>query len=1043
MASRERSGGIAAWSIRRPVAVVMLALTVVVLGLFSLDRLAVDLLPHIIYPEVRVRVLNPGVPARIMEDEITRQLEEQLAITEGAIAVQSTTTEGRSSVDLSFPYGTDIDRALRDASTRLDRARRFLPTTIEPPIIYKRDPAQIPVLELAVSSRGRDSVQLRDWVDYAFRNWFLNLPGVAAAEVGGGQRREIRIQVDQERLAALGRDFADIESALAAENREYPGGRILVAGRELASRADGRAVTPARLGELPIGEPDSEGRVPRLRDVAQIFDTHEDERLRVRLNGQPAIKLSIQKQPDANTVAVVDAVRERLAWLRQQRVIPDDIDVAVIADQSVFIRHSLRNASLAVLGGALLAMLVVWLFLGDLTRTLIIGLAIPLAILVTFIIMAVSGLTLNIMTLGGLAVGVGMLVDNTIVMLENMTRHQQAGEHGKTAARNAAAEVTGAITASTSTNLAAILPFLFISGLIGLLFRELIVTISAAILASLVVAITLVPALGARSRLAGRPPRPVSRALDALRARYVALATRLLPHSRWLLIGLLPPLALSAWFLLERTPIFLPQVDEGRVVISVSSDPGTELDAMDGAVQRIEEVILARPEVESLFVTVGGFIFGRSEFQSSHFSGLYVQLVPRSQRDRSSQQWVREMQQAIDKLDLVGFRVRMRVRGVRGVHLGRGDDDISVRIQGDDLDTLRRLGDAAVERLQRIPGLRNLQHNYEDLREELVVQVDRERAALLGIDTEAIGRALQVALEGRPVSDYREGDRRYPVRLRLPHHAIDSLEKAENLLVGFRDGRPIRLGDVATLRIEASPDRIKRDNQRRIVEISASLGPDLPLGKALDAVDAALADFPLPDGYSLYDGGVRQQLQESEGLGEVLLGLALFLVFVVMAVQYESLRNPLIILLGIPFSLLGVATGIAVTGMPVSVPVWLGLIMLAGIVVNNAIVLVEQIEIEREAGRDLDAAILDACRVRLRPILMTTLTTALGMLPLALGLGEGAEMLQPLAIVIVWGLLFSLLVSLLVVPGIYRMVHGAGRGAAPCRAEGRGPSGEG
>lgn len=1023
MAVRPRTGGLAAWSIRRPVATVMLALTVVVLGLFSLDRLAVDLLPHIIYPEVRVRVLNPGVPARIMEDEVTRQLEEQLAITENAIAVQSTTTEGRSSVDLSFPYGTDIDRALRDASTRLDRARRFLPTSIEPPIIYKRDPAQIPVLELAVSSRGRDSVQLRDWVDYAFRNWFLNLPGVAAAEVGGGQVREIRIQVDQERLAALGLDFADIEAALSAENREYPGGRILVAGRELASRADGRVREPARLAALPIGEPDASGNAPRLGDVARIFDTHEDERLRVRLDGQPAIKLSIQKQPGANTVAVVDAVRERLAWLRQQRVIPDDIDVAVIADQSVFIRHSLRNAALAVLGGALLAMLVVWLFLGDLTRTLIIGLAIPLAILVTFIIMAVFGLTLNIMTLGGLAVGVGMLVDNTIVMLENMTRHQQAGEGEDEAARNAAAEVTGAITASTTTNLAAILPFLFISGLIGLLFRELIVTISAAILASLVVAITLVPALGARSRLAGRPPRVVSRALDALRERYAALAARLLPHGRWLLFGLLPLLALSAWLLLARTPIFLPQVDEGRVIISVSSDPGTELDAMDATVQRIEEVILQSPEVESLFVTVGGFIFGRSEFQSSHFSGLYVQLVPASERTLSSQQWVRRMQQAIGRLDLVGYRVRLRVRGVRGVHLGRGDDDISVRIQGDDLDTLRRLGDAAVDRLRRIPGLRNVQHNYEALREELVVRVDRERAATLGIDTEAIGRALQVALEGRPISDYREGDRRYPIRLRLPRHAVDSLERARRLLVGYRNGQPVRLGEVAQLAIVASPDRIKRDNQRRIVEISASLGPDLPLGQALDAVDAALADFPLPDGYSLYDGGVRQQLQESEGLGKVLLGLALFLVFVVMAVQYESLRNPLIILLGVPFSLLGVSAGLYVSGLPVSIPVWLGLIMLAGIVVNNAIVLVEQIEIEREAGLPLTEAILEACRVRLRPILMTTLTTAAGMLPLALGLGEGAEMLQPLAVVIVWGLLFSLLVSLLLVPALYYMVH--------------------
>ncbi|HID49433.1 MAG TPA: efflux RND transporter permease subunit [Chromatiales bacterium] len=1030
MRRRFRTGGLAAWSIRRPVAVLMLALAVVVLGVFSLERLAIELLPHIIYPEVRVRILDPGVPASIMEDQVTRQLEEQLAITENAIAIQSESRLGRSSVDLSFPYGTDIDLALRDASTRLDRAKRFLPDSIEPAIIYKRDPSQIPIMELAVSSTGRDSKALRDWVDYQFSNWFLNLPGVASTEVGGGDVREIQILVDQESLAGLGLTFEDIRNALAKENVEFPGGRILLSERELSTRTTGRITSPEEINALPLRVDAEENEsVIRIRDVGRVIDTHEDERLRVRLNGQPAIKLSIQKQPSANTVAVVDAVRTRLAWLQQQHTIPDDIRVAVVADQSIYIRHALRNASLAVISGAVLAMLVVYLFLGDVWRTLIIGLSIPLAILVTFIIMALSELTLNIMTLGGLAVGVGMLVDNTIVMLENMTRHQQLGESGDEASINAASEITSAITASTTTNLAAILPFLFIGGLVGLLFNELIVTLSAAILASLLVALTVVPALGARSSQQALPtlrglPARVNRWLDWLRERYIHRIGKLLDHPWLPLLLMLALLIGAAGYLGTAKQIFLPGMDEGRVIISVRGDSGIQLDDMDRVVKKIERLLLQSPELESVFTTAGGFIFGRSEFQSSNFSGLYVQLVPASQRTLSSQAWIHRMQKRIQDLQLVGYRVRMHVQGIRRVRLGRGDDDISIRIQGDDLEVLARLGDEVVDRMKKIPGLRNVQHNYEDLREELVVEVDRERAADLGIRPDAMARALQVGLDGLVVSDFIDGDRKYNIRLRLPRRSVSTIDEAANLLVGVHHDSPVRLRDVATMRLDLTPTNIKRDNQRRIVEISASLGKALPLNQALDEVEAQLADLQLPPGYSRYEGGARERLQKGQSTGYLLLGLALFLVFVVLAVQYESLRNPFIILLSIPFTLIGVVAGLLATQTALSMPVWLGLIMLAGIVVNNAIVLLEQIEIEREQGSALREAILRGGRIRLRPILMTTLTTAVGMSPLALGLGEGSEMLQPLAIVMVWGLLFSLLVSLLLVPLIYRLAHG-------------------
>ena len=1031
MRQRFRSGGLASWSVKRPVSVVMLALTVVVLGLFSVDRLAIDLLPHIIYPEIRVRILDPGVPARIMEDQITRQLEEQLAITEDAISVQSTTSEGRSEVDLSFPYGTDINIALRDASTRLDRAKRFLPDTIDPPIIFKRDPSQIPVLELAVSSDLRPSIKLRDWVDYEFSKWFLNLPGVASTEVGGGNVREIQIIVDQERLASLGLTFDNVRAALAEENREFPGGRMLLADRELSTRATGRIIKPQELGNLPLyPQRDNRNQTPlRIRDVATVRDTHEDERLRVRLDQQPAIKLSIQKQPTANTVAVVDVVKERLAWLKAQNIIPADIHIATVSDQSIYVRQALQNAGLAVITGALLAMLVVYLFLGDIRRTLIIGLSIPLAILITFVIMALGNLTLNIMTLGGLAVGVGMLVDNTIVMLENMTRHQKMGEPNEEASVNAAGEITSAITAATSTNLAAILPFLFIGGLIGLLFNELIATLSAAILSSLLLALTLVPALGARtirqSKISQGLPARIDIFVTRAQTAYGNLIGRLItkPIIPLLILFVFFITAIFYFYQLQEKRIFLPQMDEGRINISVRGDSGTQLDNMDAVVKQLEQLFVSQDEVDSVFTTAGGFIFGRSEYQSSNFSGIYLQLIPSHQRELTSQQWVRKMQQKITAMQLVGYRINMRVQGIRGLRLGRGEDDISIRIQGDDIDTLQQLGNLVVERIKSIKGLRNVEHNYENLQEELVVEINRERAADLDIRPDAIARALQVGLDGLIVSDFLDGDRKYNIRLRLPRQTISTTDEAANLQVGIHQGSPIRLRDVANIRLDLTPNSIKRDNQRRIVEVSASVTDEISLAEALTLIEQQLADFPLPDGYTLYEGGVKKQLQEGQSVGYLLIGLALFLVFVVMAIQYESLRNPFIILLSIPFTLIGVAAGLFVTATPISTPVWLGLIMLAGIVVNNTIVLVEQIEIEKETGAELLAAILQACRIRLRPILMTTLTTAVGMLPLALGLGEGAEMLQPLAIVIVWGLFFSTLVSLLLVPTVYRLFY--------------------
>ncbi len=1055
MKKRFRSGGLAAWSIQHPIGISMLALTVVVIGFFSLEKLGVDLLPHIIYPEIRISVHDPGVPSRIMEDQVTRQIEEQLAITEGAISIQSTSWEGSSRIALSFPYGADIDISLRDASTRLDRAKRFLPDSIEPPIIYKRDPSQIPVLELAVSSSTLNPVKLREWVDYDFSRWFINLPGVAAVEVGGGNTREIQIIVNQERLAHFGITLSELIKTIQENNLESPSGRLNTNAQELSTRILARFKTLDEIKNLPVRN--NSTSTLRLKDVAQVIDTHEDERLRIRLNNKNAIKLSIQKQPKANTVEVVDAVNKQLQWLIHEKLIPDDVTISAISDQSTFVRYSLRNASIAVLSGAILAMLVVYLFLGSIRRTLIIGTAIPLAILFTFIVMSANGLTLNIMTLGALALGVGLLIDSTIIMLENITRHQRLGEKPEDASLHAAQEINSAIVASTSTNLAAILPFLFIGGLTGLLFSELVFVLSIAILASLMVAITLVPALASqikgttdstsqKNNLAKKLQDKVTSGLHFLQQHLSTLLEKVLEKPLTIFYIAIPLLVISIVQISSAKYKFLPSIDEGQVRAYIKAEAGTPFEQFDKIIRKIEHLMQQQQEVESVFATSGGSVFGRSEFESSNSGSIFIQLKPGS----NSAKWINKMRRDITKLKLVGTRVYMRTRGVRGIRTSRGDDDLSLRVQGSSIEQLASIGDTITQKLKGIKGLRNISHTYEDVFEEIAIIVDRQRAAELKINVNKINQAVRIALEGELISEYLDGDKRFNIRLRLPENSIPSPDKISTVIVGEVNGQVIRLGDVSKVKLTQSPSAIKRDRQRRIVEISGSFVANANLSEINTEIKARLKDLVLPDGYTLYDAGATKALQQNQQSSYMLIALALFLVFVVMAVQYESLINPLVIIISMLFTIIGVTFGIWFTellGWLASIPfdslklsIWiaaipfkiqtsmpflLGLIMLIGIVVNNAIVLIEQIEIEREKGQPVNNAILKATQLRLRPILMTTLTTVVGMLPLAIGLGSGSELLQPLAMVIVWGLLFSSLVSLVIVPAMYKLLHPA------------------
>lgn len=1035
MKQRFRTGGLAAWSIHHPVGITMITLTVIILGLFSFKQLGINLLPHIISPEVRVRITDSGVPAGIMEDRVTRQLEEQLAITEDATSIYSETSNGRSAVDLSFPLDTDINKALQDASIRLDRAKRFLPENDNPPVIYKRDPSQIPVMELVLSSDTLDPIEIRSWVDFNFSKSFLNLPGIASVEVGGGLKREIQIIPDQEKLANIGLSLQEFARQIEQQNTDSPGGKMVAQRHEILTRSDGRFHTVEELKQLPLQTDKSFDEINTNRsnelkdtlsvdDVAQVIDGHRDESIRIRLNKIPGIKLSIQKQPQANTVAVADEVKHRIDTLKEQNSLPDGIDLAITSDQSTFINHSIKNASLAAGSGALLAMLVIYLFLGSLLRTLIIGTAIPIGILVTFIIMQYMGLTLNIMTLGGLALGMGLLIDSTIVMLENITRHQSQGNTSNDDAINATREVNSPIVASTSTNLSALLPFLFIGGMTGLLFQELIITITSAMLASLLVAITLVPALGARIKYTSIKTNIFNTLLNNIKVFYLYKSELFLRNPIKILITFCLLLAFAVYQINSTQRIDFPQIDAGRIALSIIGDPGMQLEEMDKTVNKVEDMLLQQKEIESMFSTVGGFLFGRSAYENSYYSSIKLQLIPSDQRDINSEQWVKRVSNELKALNLTGFKTYLFVRKTQGLHITRGKDDVSIHIRGNNLDTLRDLGNEAVDLLSTVKGLRNVTHSYEAIHEELNVRIDRERAARLNINASDIGKALRIALDGEIVSDYFEDDKEIDIRIRLPRKNSFNPNALENLMVDYKNNNPIRLGDVAHIKLTPTAGKIIRSQQQRIVEITAGYEADTDRVEAINNAMDKLSQLELPDNYIIYDNDSNKSLKEGQKTGLAVLFLAIFLVFVVMAVQYESLLNPLIIMISIPFAAIGVAIGLFINAeMSLSMSVWLGLIMLTGIVVNNAIVLVEQIEIERNSTDILYDAIKNAAALRLRPILMTSLTTVFGMMPLAIGIGEGSEMLQPLAFVIVWGLSFSVFVSLVLIPSLYALFY--------------------
>ncbi len=1044
---------ISAVAIRQHIGTLMLTLAVIVIGVFFIFNLQVDLLPSITYPRIGLRVNVPGVSPEVAVDEVTRPLEEGLAATEGVVQVFSQTREGQVSIDLYFQPGGNIDRALNDATAAFNRARSNLPDTVEEPRLFKVDPSQLPVYELALTSQSLDPLQLRVFADEELARELGVVEGVAVVDVSGGVEEEVKVLIDLSRLQALGVGLNDVLTELEETNQDISGGRILGDLNEPLTRVVGRFQDTQEILNLSFevgstaAETENNSVVPRrvyLRDFAQVIDGQVDQRVFVFLNEQPAVKISIQKQPEANTIEVVEGIKQRIEELQQTGIVPEDLELVATLDESIFIQNAISNVTNSGLIGAGLAAIAVLLFLGSLRQTAIVVSAIPLAALTAIILMKLFGLSLNVFSLGGLAVGVGIVVDNSIVMLENIAEGagMTPGKDAKTRLNSqqliersisSSQEVESALVASTSTNLVAVLPFLLIGGFISLLFNELVLTVSFAVAASVLIAITVVPMLTSRL-LAIRKSSKIgrfwllqafNRQFEAATRRYGIILKRVLQR-RILVIGLtFLLLGGSSFLIIGRVPQeILPRIDTGQAQLRAQFPPGTPLEKNRQVMAKVDNILLAQPETEYVFTTSGGYLFGSNTSENPLRGSSTITLKP----DTDVEAFVSRVTAEFDKLNLIDIRLRVSPGEVRGLVLNNSPvrgAEVDIILQGENSQVLEQAGQQVLDTLEQRATLSSFRPDADPRQPEIQIRLDRERAADLNLNVQDIGNTLETALEGSVPTQLQRGERLVDVRVELEEDAIRRPSQLEQIPLFIEDSNSlVRLGDVTRIESGQAPGEIQRINQRQVFLIAGSLNEDADLSQALAELEQIFQEIDLPEGVSRLPSAAAQSNQEIQSAFAVLGGLAAFLVFVVMAVQYNSLVDPLVIMFTLPLALAGGIWGLFITQTAIGITVIVGAVLLVGIVVNNAIILVELANQIREREQcDRATAILQAAPQRLRPILMTTITTVVGMFPLALGLGQGGEFLQPLGIVVFSGLALATLLTLFIIPCFYILLH--------------------
>lgn len=997
------------FSISRPVTTTMLILLIVIIGLVAFTNLNIDLYPDITFPGAAIVTTYEGVGSEEIENLITRPIESSISTGEGVKNISSTSSMGQSTVVTEFNWGTDMDFAVQNLREQTDLiSSAVLPDDASSPLIFKFDPAMLPIVIYGVTSDNLEIDELKKEVEDNIAPRLERLPGVAQVNLQGGMEREIIVSLNRDKMNHYNIDFNTVANILAGENINISAGEIKQGNKELLVRTIGKFETldDIRNINIPVG---SRGQI-KLEELADVKDGFADLDTISRSNGRRSIGISIQKQTDANTVEVSRRITEEMENIKEDY---SGFNVYLGFDQAEFIQNSIDSVSRNAVIGGLLAVIILFLFLRNIRSTLIIATAIPVSIIATFLLMYFANINLNIISLGGLALGVGMLVDNAIVVLENIYRYRSIGEGKMEAAREGSSEVGTAIVASTMTTVVVFLPVLFVEGLAAQLFKDLAFTVGFSLLASLIVALTLIPMLSSKILKITKEEIERQKEEGKIIRTYKKMLKLALDH-RWIVVGILVLLLVGSLFLVPKLGFeFMASADQGSFSIIYNLPVGSSLSASDEAAKEIEDILADIPEVEIIMTSVGteNMMQGAG---NSNTGSINVDLVSLSERDRSIEEIMEEVRQRVRIPDL-----DLEVATQSG--MGGNEKPVNVKIKGPELDVLKEYSALAVEEIRSVEGLREIEDSFEEGRPELQIKIDRSIASQFGLNARQVATTVRNAVTGTVTTKYEIEGEEYDIRVQLEEEEIDSYNKLNNLNISTPSGSRISLDRFAQLETVDGPFEILRINQERYAEITADLF-NRDLGSVMTDIRARLADFELPEGYEVSYEGEFQDLQESfTSLGYAFL-LSIVLVYMVMASQFESLIHPFIIMFSIPLAIIGVILGLFISGSVISVSSLIGLITLAGIVVNNAIVMVDYINTLRRGGKDKLEAIITGGIVRFRPIMMTALTTILALIPIALGIGEGAEMSQPIGVVVVSGLSFATILTLFIIPIFYSLL---------------------
>lgn len=1000
------------FSIKRPVTTLMIFLLVLVLGVVSITRLNIDLMPEMTFPVASVMTSYEGVGPQEIENLVTKPLEGVLGTVANIEGITTLSSSGSSIAILEFNWGTDMDFALLDVREKIDMIKGYFPEGVESPLVFKFDSSMMPIISLTVSGDS-DLVTLKKVADEEIKPALERLSGIASVDVSGGLVSLIKVEVDPIKLHAYGLTLQNITQILQAENLNLPGGTVQSGNLELMVRTTGEFERIEQIENLNITS--ARGAMVKLKEVASVSQTYDEISNFVLLNGQPAVGISIQKETDANTVNTANRVLRELEKLKGD--LPTGINVDIVMNQADFIQLSIDELKNNALLGGLLAVAILFIFLRNLASTLIIGVAIPISIVTTFVLMYFAKLELNMMTLGGLALGVGMLVDNAIVVLENIFRYRNQGLDLREAAVEGSSEVGMAIVASTLTTVVVFLPVVFMGGMTAQIFKELALTVTFSLLASLFVAQTLVPMLSSKflyikakqqKQLVVEEVKPVRKDRLGWYKNWLAWS---LQHRKTLIFFAFFLLLFSFFMVFRLGAEFIPSMDQGMISLGIQMPKGTVLQETEQVVRKVETVILELPEVKMVATTVGsGGVMSLSSASGDQAS-LTIQLVDKGQRTRSAEQVAEWIRSQIGGLPGVEIKVQAASMSFSG------GKPISIKLKGADFTQLEMISADLVNLIKGVEGTREVESSLDEGRPELQVRIDREQASTLGLNAYSIASHLRTAIAGSTATTFKVNGEEYDV--------VVSLQKNEKGIPGIKQlmiptpfGSQVPLSEVAQLHVVAGPVVITREDQERVVTISAALS-ERDLNSATMEINGKIEAYPLPSGYRISIGGEAEEMFTA--FRDLLLALLLAVIFVymIMAAQFESLLQPLIIMFTVPLGFIGVVWALAISGTRVSVPALLGIIMLAGIVVNNGIVLVDYTNILRKKGYRTEEALLLAGPTRFRPIMMTALTTILGLLPMALGVGDGAEMQAPMAIGVIGGLVVATMLTLIVVPVFY------------------------